>query len=69
MQKIMIMACPSGRINTEEKYLWCMNEGRECQNVNICKCSFKGKMIRIANTLKDVDREEFKETFKITEYK
>ena len=54
MDKMIIFNCPCGRINTEERYLWCNNEEKECQNVGWCK--FKGKMQLIMSSLQESDK-------------
>ena len=54
MDKLIVMSCPSGSLNTDEKYLWCNKFDCECQN---CKqCSFKAHLFLAINELSESDK-------------
>lgn len=63
MKNIMIMSCPSGRINREEKYLWCTKLENECQN---CQgCTFKTHLMLAINRLNEQDRQQIMDEMQI----
>ena len=63
IHEFMIMTCPSGSLNTEERYLWCNKFNHECQNC--LNCSFKTRLMLAINRLNEQDREQIMDEMQI----